>query len=269
MPLPFLLLGGAVALGAGVASWVYGHQRRIKAILEMPFPEAWEDYLINNVPVYLRLPVEMREQLRKDTQVLCATKNFEGCGGLEITDEIRVTISAQAALLTLKASPRLKYYPKLVSILVYPGSYSTREGDHRLGESWESGSVVLAWDYAQHGAQVMRDGHNVVLHEFAHQLDQASGTSDGAPPLQTREQYGTWAHVLGEAYEHLLTDIDHHRRTLIDPYGATNPAEFFAVSTELFFEKPKAMQKKHPELYQALQGFYLLDPASWPEEIPA
>lgn len=263
MPIPFLILGGAAALGATLAGWLYGHRRRIEQLRQLPFPDEWERYLLDNVPVYPRLPGELRQRLREDTRVLCGLKNFEGCGGLEITDEMRVTISAQAALLTLMAGPRLKYYPRLVSILIYPGSYSSREGDHRLGESWETGSVVLAWDCAQHGARVMQDGHNVVLHEFAHQLDQASGGSDGAPPLESREQYATWAKALGHAYEHLLEDIDHHRRTLLDPYGATNPAEFFAVATEVFFEKPGPLREKHPALYEALRSFYKLDPANW------
>jgi len=263
MPLPFLLAGGVAFVGAGIAGWLFSSSRRIKSILADPFPEQWESYLKANVPVYERLPHELRQQLRDDTQVLCALKNFEGCGGLEMTDEIRVTIAAQAALLTLQAGPRLKYYPRLVSILVYPSGYQTHDGDHRLGESWDTGSVVLAWDFSHHGAINPRDGHNVVLHEFAHQLDQANGESDGAPPLDTREHYQHWAQVLGREYEHLIEDIDHHRRTLIDPYGATNPAEFFAVATEAFFEKSHALKEKHPELYETLRDFYKLNPVEW------
>ncbi|MEM1059616.1 MAG: M90 family metallopeptidase [Verrucomicrobiota bacterium] len=263
MPLPFLLLGGVAALGAGLAGWVYGHRRRIKAILQHPFPEKWEEFLDANMPVYHRLPADLRQQLRDDTQVLCALKNFEGCGGLEINDEIRVTIAAQAALLTLRAGPRLKYYPRLSSILVYPSDYITHEGDHRLGESWTTGSVVLAWDFSHHGAAVHDDGHNVVLHEFAHQLDQANGESNGAPPLENREQYAIWAEVLGREYENLRSELEHHRRTVLDPYGATDPAEFFAVATEAFFEKAEALNHKHPELYATLRAFYKLNPLEW------
>jgi Mlc titration factor MtfA (ptsG expression regulator) len=134
----------------------------------------------------------------------------------------------------------------------------------RLGESWHRGAVVLAWDDVLHGAADPRDGHDVVLHEFAHQLDQEDGAANGAPRLPKPSMYAAWARVLGEEFEGLAESREQHRRTVLDKYGATNPAEFFAVATEAFFEKPLQLRKRHAELYEQLAAFYRQDPASWP-----
>jgi Mlc titration factor MtfA (ptsG expression regulator) len=199
-------------------------------------------------------------------------KSFEGCGGLAITDEIRVTIAGQACILLL--GRQTDYYPQLRTILVYPHRYladhrehlpdgSVREGVHaRLGESWCRGPVVLAWDDVLRGAADIHDGHNVVFHEFAHQLDGESGANEGAPVLPRRSMYIAWARVLGHEYEHLIDELKHHRRTFIDAYGATSPAEFFAVVTEAFFEQSIQLKRRHPELYDQLVAFYQQDPAS-------
>ena len=134
------------------------------------------------------------------------------------------------------------------------------EGDvARLGESWQRGLVVLAWDAVRSGTSNVRDGHNVVLHEFAHQLDQEDGTMDGAPDLGSRARYATWAHVLGEEYADLVDRLHAGRSADIDAYGATNPPEFFAVVTEMFFEKPAQLRARHPELYATLADFYQQD----------
>jgi Mlc titration factor MtfA (ptsG expression regulator) len=205
-------------------------------------------------------------------QIFLAEKQFEGCGGLRITDEIRVTIAAQACILLLHR--RTDYFPKLVSILVYPSTYVVRGGrpiggglvtddpEARLGESWEAGVVVLVWDSVRAGAGDIHDGHNVVLHEFAHQLDQESGAGNGAPILPRRSMYVAWARVLGHDFDQLVRDTERDHRTLIDQYGATNPAEFFAVATETFFEKPRQLRSQYPALYGQLQQFYRQDPAA-------
>jgi Mlc titration factor MtfA (ptsG expression regulator) len=122
------------------------------------------------------------------------------------------------------------------------------------------GTLVLSWEDVKRSAADIHDGHNVVLHEFAHQLDAEDGATDGAPRLPKRSMYVAWARVLSQEYEQLLRDLEHHRRDCIDAYGATNPAEFFAVVTECFFEKPAQMKKKHPELYEQLKLFYRQDP---------
>jgi Mlc titration factor MtfA (ptsG expression regulator) len=234
---------------------------------------------LRNFPLFRILPAEDRRELEGHVQVFVNEKQFEGCGGLVLTDEIKVTIAAQACLLLLHR--QTDYYPGLRSVVVYPSTYSVETTDHsnhgvvtetqasRLGESWQHGAVVLAWDSALHGAIDKTDGHNVVLHEFAHQLDQEDGHADGAPIL-TRNllrgragRYGSWGRVLGDEFERLQREVSKGGRTVMDSYGATNPAEFFAVATECFFEKPREMVKNHPQLYDELKTFYRQDPAKW------
>lgn len=244
-------------------------ERRAK-LLETPFPAEWDAILDRTVPIVARLPEWDRAELKRLIQVFVAEKVFEGCGGLEITDEIRVTIAAQACILLLHRETDV--YPKLVTILVYPGAYVSEMPVHspqgvvtegpqgRLGEAWTTGVVVLSWDDVRLGASDVRDGHNVVLHEFAHQLDQEDGTADGAPILEHRSQYGAWARILGAEYEALRKNAEAGRKSVLDSYGATEPAEFFAVATECFFEKPVQLKKKHPELYEELKLYYEQDP---------
>jgi Mlc titration factor MtfA (ptsG expression regulator) len=149
-----------------------------------------------------------------------------------------------------------------------PGGQRTADGlvaegsQARLGESWARDVVVLAWDSVLSGAADIHDGHNVVLHEFAHQLDQECNAGQGVPVLPRRSMYVAWARVLGQDFDQLVRDTEHHHRTLMDQYGATNPAEFFAVATETFFEKPLRLREKHPQLYSQLQQFYRQDPAA-------
>jgi len=247
-------------------------ERRRRAARERPFPAAWDAILAKNVPYFARLSPEDQEEIRDLVQIFLDEKEFEGCGGLDVDDEIRVTIAAQACILLLHRENDI--YPDLETILVYPHAYlDTRprtleggivveDGETRLGESWTRGVVVLAWDAVLGGARDMHDGHNVVLHEFAHQLDSETGAADGAPVLVNRSAYGPWARVLGAAYEGLLEDAAHGERTVIDTYGAKNPAEFFAVVTETFFERPRALRARHPELYEQMRSFYRQDPAA-------
>jgi len=241
---------------------------RRRRTLRREFPGAWTEILRANVPLYSRLPEPQKSKVRQHVQVLLAEKRFEGCGGLEITDEIRVTIAGHAALLLLGRAE--DYFPRLGSILVYPSAYKGRVEHHvgpgiveegsqgRLGESWTDGSVVLAWDAALHGATVLGDGQNVVLHEFAHQLDQEDRSADGTPYLGGRGRYVAWARVLGADFEQLREG----RPGVLDSYGATNPAEFFAVATETFFEKPRQLKARNPELYEQLREYYGLDLAA-------
>ncbi|HSZ81417.1 MAG TPA: M90 family metallopeptidase [Polyangia bacterium] len=247
-------------------------RRRRAAVRRRPIPDEWRALIDRNVPYVGRLPPEDRAELFGLVQVFLAEKHFEGCGGLELTDEVRVTIAAQACVLLLHRDT--DDYPNLTSILVYPTTYVVREGRRtaeglvaegpqaRLGESWARDVVVLAWDSVLSGAADIHDGHNVVLHEFAHQLDQEGGDGDGAPALPRRSMYVAWARVLGHDFDQLVRDVAHHHRTLIDRYGATNPAEFFAVVTETFFEKPRELRARHPELYALLKEFYRQDPAA-------
>jgi Mlc titration factor MtfA (ptsG expression regulator) len=248
-------------------------KRRRQRLRQQAFPPEWIDIVERHVIYYRLLPPEDQRELQGLVQVFLAEKQFEGCGGLEMTDEIRLSIAAQACILLLHRDTDL--YPMLQSILVYPIAYVapathyqadgtvTEETQARLGESWARGAVVLSWDDVKRGAADVQDGHNVVFHEFAHQLDHESGAAEGVPILPRRSMYIAWARVLGHEYERLIHDIDRHRRTLLDRYGATNPAEFFAVVTESFFEKPLELKARHPDLYEQLQLFYHQDPAAY------
>lgn len=221
------------------------------------------------MPYYGLLSEDEQAELRKLIQVFLAEKRFEGCGGQRITDEIRVTIAAQACILLLNREH--DYYAGLHSILVYPSAYVApakfmdevgviHEGDEdRLGEAWLRGSVILAWDEVRQDAYDIHDGFNVTLHEFAHQLDQQDGSFDGAPLLGKPSHYRSWARVLMKEYQALGQAAERGQETLIDQYGATEPAEFFAVVTEAFFEMPDALNEEHPELYAELKKFYRQD----------
>lgn len=257
--------------------WLLGQpyltERKRRRLRERPFPAAWREILKHRVPYVRILPVDLQLQLKRHIQVFLAEKTFIGCDGLTITDEMRVTIAAQACLLILNRARG--YYPKLREILVYPSSFVV-EREHTdgigvahharqvlAGESWERGQVVLSWHDTLAGAATPDDGQNVVIHEFAHQLDQETGAANGAPVLPRRDQYARWAKVLGAEFRHLQTAASEQQETLFNNYGASDPAEFFAVISEVFFEQPRRMADEHPALYRELALFYRLDPLSW------
>jgi Mlc titration factor MtfA (ptsG expression regulator) len=245
--------------------------KRRKDLRAKPLTAEERATIERNVPYVQQLSPDDRRELEGHVQVFLAEKSFEGCGGLEITNEIKLTIAAQACILLLHRET--DYFPGLDSILVYPhayvaknvrkrvGSVVVERDQSRLGESWVKGAVVLSWDDVKRGASNIHDGHNLVLHEFAHQLDSEDGEMDGAPDLGKRSLYSAWARVLGEEYADLTARIDEHRPTDIDVYAATNPPEFFAVVTEAFFERGATLKRKHPELYERLREFYKQDPA--------
>lgn len=246
-------------------------QRRRKQLRTAPFPEDWLIIVERNVPIYRYLPEADRKELHGHILIFLHEKKFEGCGGLQINDEIKVTIAAQACILLLHR--KTDYYHALKSIVVYPSAYVAHESRSvgngilaegesvRLGESWHRGAVVLSWSDVLYGAADIHDGHNVVFHEFAHQIDHDGGESRGSPVMERRSMYLAWARVLGAEYAKFRKDTEHGRRTVMDRYGATNPAEFFAVVTECFFEKPVQLKRKHPELYEEFMLYYQQDPA--------
>ncbi|MFT5138429.1 MAG: Mlc titration factor MtfA (ptsG expression regulator) [Lysobacterales bacterium] len=271
--LPWLLLI-IVAVITILVLWV--PRVRLKNAINAPFPDQWVKLLENNIQVYRQLPMPLRLQLRKLIKQFLHQKHFSGAGGLEITDEIRVTIAAEACMLVLNRSSDV--YPGLRYIIVYPTSFivdrasanSSGVVDHGprnlLGESWQAGKIILAWDSVQHGARNFLDGQNVVLHEFAHQLDSETGSANGAPLLGGASSYNLWATVLSQEFETLQTASRRGKRSLMDHYGATNPAEFFAVATETFFEKPGQMAKHHSELFTSLVSYYRIDPREWQKD---
>jgi MtfA peptidase len=252
------------------------HERKRAEILETPFAEAWLTTLERNVAHYARLTEEEQRHLRNLTQVFIAEKTWEGCGGLELTDEMRVTIAAQACLLVLELPHRM--YREVDSILVYPSAVLrpppqdgvfVRSRDPiasgpvaLLGEAHHGGPVVLAWDRALRDGKRPQDGHNLVYHEFAHKLDMLDGSADGTPPLHDRAALARWSKACEAAFLELREQTARGAPSLLDSYGATNEAEFFAVATEHFFDRPKSLRDQLPALYTALAGFYRQDPAS-------
>ena len=260
---------------AGALYWPRWRRRRA---LAAPLPPALVGLLARNLPVYDRLGPDLQQQLQKLVQQFLYEKKFVGCDGLLVDDEMRVSIAGQACLLLLNRHTRV--YPALRTILVYPSAFLvprnvvdaagvvTETRQDLLGESWGDGRVVLAWDHVRHGAADWHDGHNVVLHEFAHQLDSDSGSTNGAPYLGSQASYRSWSQVLSRDFAALRADAMLRQHSVMDHYGATSPAEFFAVATETFFEKPWQMAERHPALYGEFGKYYRVDPREW-QDAPA
>lgn len=248
---------------------------RRRQLLNRPFPDEWLKVLQRNVRHYESLTPKEQEKLRGDLRILVAEKNWEGCGSLAMSDEIRVTIAAQAALLLLGFDD--KYFDMVKSVLVYPTAYIapgqtiTKSGivlegeSAREGEAWYRGPVILSWADALSSGRHETSGDNLVLHEFAHQLDMENGrTADGIPDLAGRVDYRRWQEVMHAEYDRLVRDCELGRWTLLDCYGSADLGEFFAVCTECFFERPRDMSRRHGELYNILRAYYGQDPATRP-----
>lgn len=251
--------------------WPKGLRR--ERIRRRVFPSRWEEFLRRNFHLYSRLPVADRRELKGHILVLLAEKRFLGAGGLEVTDEMKVTVAAYASLLLLHR--RTDYYPGMRTVILYPHGYLAPyrlrdesgvviEGyEARLGESWERGPVVLSWEAVLADSRGERGCRHVVIHEFAHQLDYEDGFAEGAPALPERRMYDIWAEVFGREYGKLRRIVSMGRKPLLDPYGLSSPAEFFAVATEAFFMCPLRFRSRHPELYRVLSDYYRQDPASY------
>lgn len=254
--------------------WLRAYRQR--QLLAHPFPAHWRRVLQRRVPLLRRMPVDLQLQLKKCIQIFISEKAFIGCAGLQVTEEMRVVIAAQACLLVMNRS--MQHYDHVRQILVYPGSFLVQrtvtddiglQSDQRQalsGESWSQGQVILSWLDVLEGAAVSDDGRNVVLHEFAHQLDQENGAAQGAPlpsAGDTQHNPQRWKQVLSQAYDHLQGQVQRGEQGLFNHYGAQSPAEFFAVVTEVFFEQGALMAEHYPALYQELGGYYKVDPASW------
>lgn len=270
-PWPLLTLAAASLAGiATLASQSWRQERRRARLRATPFPPAWRRILRRRVPLVARLPADLQLRLKGHIQVFIAEKPFIGCEGQPITDEVRVTIAAQACLLLL-GEPRAPVYPQLRQVLVYPGAFAV-EREQALGgglvrqqrvtmsgESWAHGQVVLSWPDVLAGAADPADGRNVALHEFAHQIDQDKGHADGQPWQPGRRRRRDWARAMAAGLQRLRTDPD----PLVDPYGASDPAEYFACVTETFFERAGELAATEPAVYRALCGLYRVAPADW------
>ena len=259
----------ALAIIAGILFYPAWRDRRA---LGGEFPPHWRAIIARRLPIWHRLTADERRQLEDLVRLFLARKHYYGCDGQQIDDDVRLTIAVQACLLLLNR--RTGVYPRLRSILVYPYAFWTAHPRHNedgtvsldgsglQGESWETGKVILSWDDVVHGASDYGDGYNVVIHEFAHQLDAESGAVNGTPSLAGGD-YEAWTRVMRREYQALREDVAQGRATVMDPYGATNPAEFFAVASETFFEYPQDLAYYHAELYTQLQGVYRVDPRRW------
>ena len=249
-------------------SWLRDHRRR--DILQTPFPQAWVEHLQRNMKHWSYLLAPEQQHLKELIQVFVHEKDWEGCGGLTLTDEVRVTIAGQACLLLLGLDHVL--YRHVQSILVYPDTVVPAQMGsdglvHHssmpiLGQAVYRGPVILVWDAVEHGGRHPSHGHNVVYHEFAHKLDMLDGHVNGTPPLHSPEQYARWATVCTKAFNNLRARDARGQRTFLDPYAGVNEAEFFAVATEYFFDQPVKMKQQHAALYDVLMGFYNQDTAS-------
>jgi len=245
--------------------------RRREKLRRQPFPDDWRRFLQGSVPLYRALPTADRNELHGNIQILLAEKRFEGVGGLDVTEPMKLAVVAQASVLLLHRET--DYFPRLASIVLYPAEYDVREevqsddglievvDESRVGESWQSGALVLSWEDVL--ADLEDETQNVVLHEFAHQLDAEDGALNGAPILADRELSQRWPAAMSAAFERLTAAVDRQQETALDPYGTEDPAEFFAVATEAFFLNPTGLLAEEPTLYKLLCDFYRQDPARW------
>ena len=259
--------------------------RRRKRLLAAEFPAAWKQLLEKRVPIYARLPEADQKELHGLVHVFLDEKKFEGCAGFTITDEVKLCIASQACTLLLHRPT--DFYPALKSILVYPRMYYVPSSRHigpgivlereepQLGQASRHGVILLAWDAVCPTSTEVRVGGNLVIHEFAHFLDFEDGSFNGAPLLgrigSTDSENSTrssWDQTCRAEFEKLRTKAERGEETFLDAYGAKNPAEFFAVVTEAFFEQPHELNENSPALYTELKSFFRQDPSVWTPERP-
>jgi Mlc titration factor MtfA (ptsG expression regulator) len=255
-----------------IAIFLWWPRRRLRRALAAPFPADWLALLQRNLPVFDALEAPEREQLLALIRQFLLEKRFFGCGGFSVDDEVRLTIAANACLLLLNRP--VPVFPGLRFILVYPEEFVvshteidaagvvTGGEEERAGESWDQGKVILSWRDIAWDARHWGDGQNVVLHEFAHQLDQAGGIT-GSPRRADPGLHARWSALLAREYEALCAAAERGEETFLDPYGGTGQHEFFAVATEAFFEQPQRFQQLHGELFDALRDYYAVDPRGW------
>ncbi len=261
-----------ITIFATLAALKYYKKRKLAKIYSQPIPNDWTDLLERHVALYKVLPKSLKRKLHGHINYFLQTKTIVGCNGMEIDDVVRLTIAGNASLLVLNVQQPI--YANFETILVYPDTYVAKRVSYQndvhtenestmAGESWHRGPVVLSWEAVRRGSKIANDGHNVVMHEFAHKLDEESGTVNGLPSLRSHEQFDSWVKVLNQEYNTFLQRVELNKNRVIDDYGSVSPPEFFAVATESFFEKSTSMKRKLPELYKQLESYYQLDPAAW------
>ncbi len=258
--------------GAFFAYRRYAKHRKRKDLLATPLTDKQRDIVARLVPLVHRLPQPLRLKLEGKINLFLHQITFRGQNGVEVSEEMRLSIAAQACLLIVNSPV---WYDSLRNVLIYPSAFLTHRDTHdgyivhenknvTLGESWARGPVILSWDHALHGGLDSEDGHNVVIHEFAHQLDSLTGHSNGIPILRKGQAYAGWEKAMLDAFQGHVERVERGGQTLIDPYGATNHEEFFAEAIVTFFERPRALHSQEPALYAQLKELLALDPAQWP-----
>lgn len=236
-------------------------RRRRRRYLREQTPPDWAPHL-EAMPFVQRLSEDEVQRLVALARAFEQETSFEGCGGLKVTEVMLRSICLQACRLILNLD--LDGYRKVRSVLIYPAAFVAEASQGTLkamGLAVLNGPVILAWNHVRRGARSDKDGMNVVYHEFAHKLDMLDGFVDGIPPMASDREYRAWKELVGKGHRRLRISASRGRQTLINSYGGTNEAEFFAVSTEIFFEKPVQLRRRHKLLYRSLATFYRQDPA--------
>lgn len=269
--MPFILLIIVLGVTGGLIFHKMRQTQRRKALLASPLSDHERAILRDEIPLLARLPAHLHAPLEGKINLFFDQVDMYGCDGLELTDKMMLSIAGQACLLIVNTDA---WYKNLRTVLIYPGAFKSVQAEQdgfvtrereviRLGESWARGPVILSWAHSEQGAANDVDGHNVVLHEFAHQLDDLSGATNGVPILNKRQSYAAWERVFLDAFERHLKKVRRGRKTVLDAYGAQNHQEFLAVAVEAFFEKPTQLKDSEPALYDQLSILLQLDPAQW------
>jgi len=267
-----VIISIALAALAAVLFRRRARAQRLRQFADKPLEPELLNLLRQHMPLYERMPSELQQRLQGLVNVFLNDKSFFGSGGLEITDEMRLAVAGNACLLLLNrdgpcfpGSGTILLYPDTIvtQAVTYDGPIVSESLSARLGESWHRGPVILSWADVLRGVNNPEDGHNVVIHEFAHKLDEENVSMDGLPVLHEHVDYPDWARVMSEEFADLIKRVQRNRNTVLDGYGSTSPAEFFAVTSEVFFEKGKRMKDRLPMLYAQLEQYYGVDPAGW------
>ena len=246
--------------------------RRRRKLLEEPFPPWWEVILQRNVALYPRLSPAERAKLRDILRILHAEKTWESANSLHVTEEMKITIAAQAALLLLGVNH--DYFARVSSIVVYPSAFATPnpeddweddELSDRIieGQAVYRGPVILAWNHVLNEGRDLEQGHNLVIHEFAHQLDFLDDVVNGTPPLDSPQQEARWHQVMQVAFDAHVKAIKHDTETIFTEHAAENETEFFADAAEVFYCAPVILKEEHPEVYDLLAGYFRVNPLAW------
>lgn len=241
---------------------------RRKKIHKQPWPESWSLHLNRNVRLTWEMtPAELQE-IQRRIKIFVAETRFEGCDGLQVTEEMQVTVAAQACLMLLGVENF--YFDNVKTVLMFPAAFDRKTNDGvshgsqtRLGEAWQGGPIILSWRDTLKGGRNEDDGRNLVIHEFAHALDGLDGEMGGQIIFEDKQFMAQWRTTIDREFAELVQAKESQKRTLLDHYGATNRAEFFAVACETFFEKPREFRAEHPELFDLLTTYFGVDPHSW------